>query len=131
VDPTVRWAVFVLSSTLATAGAFAVVRRAVNPLHSLANLLEGLREGDYSQRARNADPRDALGEVMFEVNLLSRVLHEQRFEAIESGLLLEKVSDAIDIAVFAFDASERLRLVNRAGAAARAHRRDRFARLSG
>lgn len=116
-DPALKWALLVLISAFATGCAFTVRERTVHPLHSLANLLEALREGDYSLRARNANSYDALGEVMIEVNALSRALHEQRLEAIEASVLLEKVSDEIDIAVFAFDAAERLRLVNRAGAA--------------
>jgi nitrogen fixation/metabolism regulation signal transduction histidine kinase len=44
-------------------------------------------------------------------------LHDQRLEALEAGVLLAKVIGEIDIAVFAFDASRRLRLANRAGEA--------------
>jgi PAS domain-containing protein len=80
-------------------------------------MLEALREGDYSLRGRRIDPDDALGEVMVEVNSLSHTLHDQRLEALEAGVLLGKVIAEIDIAVFAFDAERRLRLVNRAGAA--------------
>src|SRR5690606_15170800 len=110
-----RVAVLALVTLLVVIGAFAVQRHVVNPLRSLANMLEALREDDYSLRGRNADPEDALGEVMVEVNTLSRTLHRQRLEAVEAGVLLEKVIAEIDIAVFAFDAARRLRLVNRAG----------------
>ena len=92
-------------------------RHVVHPLQSLANLLEALREGDYSLRGRNVDPEDAVGEVMVEVNALSRTLHSQRLEALEAGVLLQKVIAEVDLAVFAFDAERRLRLVNRAGEA--------------
>ncbi len=111
----VRWTLFVLVSMFALFGAFAVRRRVVYPLQSLANLLEALREGDYSLRGRNVDPEDAVGEVMVEVNTLSRTLHHQRLEALEAGVLLQKVISEIDIAVFAFDSQRRLRLANRAG----------------
>jgi nitrogen fixation/metabolism regulation signal transduction histidine kinase len=80
-------------------------------------MLEALREGDYSLRGRRIDPEDALGEVMVEVNSLSRTLHDQRLEALEAGVLLGKIIAEIDIAVFAFNADRRLRLVNRAGEA--------------
>jgi two-component system, NtrC family, nitrogen regulation sensor histidine kinase NtrY len=53
--------------------------------------------------------------VMIEVNMLSRTLHDQRLQAVEAGVLLQKVIAEIDMAVFAFDAEGRLRLVNRAG----------------
>ena len=115
VSASARWALFVLMSLFLLGGAYAVQRRVVHPLQSLANLLEALREGDYSQRGRNIDPEDAVGEVMVEVNSLSHTLYDQRLEALEASMLLAKVIAEIDIAVFAFDAARRLRLVNRAG----------------
>ena len=90
-------------------------QRVTQPLRSLANMLEALREGDYTMRGRNIDPEDAIGEVMVEVNTLSRTLHDQRLEALEAGALLQKVIADVDIAVFGFDSQLRLRLVNRAG----------------
>jgi len=111
-----RWTLFVLISLFVLGGLVAVRRRVVRPLQSLANMLEALREGDYSLRARHVDPEDAFGEVMIEVNTLSRTLYDQRLEALEAGVLLQKIIADVDIAVFAFDAQLRLRLVNRAGA---------------
>ena len=93
----------------------AVRRHVVRPLQTLANMLEALREGDYSMRGRNVDPEDAFGEVMVEVNTLSRTLYDQRLEALEAGALLQKIIADVDIAVFAFDMALRLRIVNRAG----------------
>jgi len=112
-----RWTLFAFITIFIIGGAIAVRQRVLQPLQSLANLLEALREGDYSLRGRNVDPEDAVGEVMVEVNTLSRTLYDQRLEALEAGVLLEKVIAEVDIAVFAFDAERRLRLVNRAGAA--------------
>ena len=112
-----RWSLFALISVFALGAAFALRSRVVHPLQALANMLEALREGDYSLRGRRIDPDDALGEVMVEVNSLSHTLHGQRLEALEAGVLLGKVIAEIDIAVFAFDAERRLRLVNRAGQA--------------
>jgi two-component system, NtrC family, nitrogen regulation sensor histidine kinase NtrY len=89
--------------------------RVVYPLHTLSNLLAGLREGDASFRARDAVPNDALGEVMREANVLAETLREQRLGALEATALLRKVMEEIDVAVFTFDASHRLRLINRAG----------------
>ncbi|HEX8775386.1 MAG TPA: ATP-binding protein [Pyrinomonadaceae bacterium] len=95
--------------------AFALRERVVRPLQTLSNLLAALREGDYSIRARGADHRDALGEVMIEVNALGETLREQRLGAMEATALLRTVMSKIDVAIFAFDPDERLRLVNRAG----------------
>ena len=114
--PAARISVFVLMTVAMLIGAAAVLRRVIRPLQSLANMLEALREGDYSLRGRNTDPEDVIGEVMIEVNSLSSTLHDQRLEALEAGLLLQKVIADVDIALFAFDSDGRLRLVNRAGA---------------
>lgn len=95
--------------------AFAVRERVAFPLRTVANLLAALREGDYSLRARRSKAEDALDEVMLEVNVLGDTLRQQRLTALEATSLLRKVMEEIDVAVFAFDAEQRLRLVNRAG----------------
>lgn len=94
---------------------FALRERVVRPLQTIANLLAALREGDYSIRARGATHEDALADVMMEVNALSETLREQRLGALEATALLRTVMSKIDVAVFAFDMDERLRLVNDAG----------------
>ena len=95
--------------------AMAVRERVVFPLQTLSNLLGALREGDFSVRGRSPRPDDALGEVMREVNTLGSTLREQRLGALEATTLLRTVMREIDVAIFAFDEHQRLRLVNRAG----------------
>ncbi len=114
-SPTVRWTLWATVTVASIGGALAVRQRVMHSLRSLASLLEALREGDYSLRGRNADAQDALGEVLVEVNALSRTLYERRLAAFEAGALLDKLVAEIDIAVFAFDEDRCLRLVNRAG----------------
>ncbi|MCP9495917.1 MAG: ATP-binding protein [Pyrinomonadaceae bacterium MAG19_C2-C3] len=94
---------------------FALQTRVVRPLQTLANLIAALREGDYSIRARGAGNADALAEVMSEINALSEMLRAQRTGAMEATALLRTVMAEIDVAVFAFDDADKLRLVNRAG----------------
>jgi nitrogen fixation/metabolism regulation signal transduction histidine kinase len=89
--------------------------RVVRPLQTLSNMLAALREGDYSIRARGADREDALGLAFLESNLLGETLRTQRLGAMEATALLRTVMAEIDVAVFAFDESDRVRLVNRAG----------------
>jgi nitrogen fixation/metabolism regulation signal transduction histidine kinase len=89
--------------------------RVVRPLQTLSNILAAIREGDYSIRGRRAASGDALGEVMLEVNDLGATLRGQRLGAMEATALLRTVMAEIDSAIFAFDPSLRLRLVNRAG----------------
>ena len=95
--------------------AFKLKERIVRPLQTLSNILAALREGDYSLRGRRAAIGDALGEVMLEVNELGQTLREQRLGALEATALLRTVMSEIDVAVFAFDGKQRLRLVNRSG----------------
>jgi len=95
--------------------AFAARERVVHPLQTVSNLLSALREEDFSVRARGARRDDPLGDVMFEVNALSEMLREQRLGALEATALLRTVMEEINLAVFAFDDAQRLRLVNRAG----------------
>jgi PAS domain S-box-containing protein len=83
----------------------------------LVNLLGALREGDFSLRGAGADAGDSLGDVVREVNALGETLHRQRLSAVEATALLWNVLSEIDVAIYAFDHEDRLRLVNRAGAA--------------
>ncbi len=97
-------------------GAAVVLQQSViRPLQTLSNLLGALREGDFSIRARRASPDDALGLALHEINILGSTLREQRLGAVEASTLLRKVMAEIDVAVFAFDGDDRLRLVNRSG----------------
>jgi two-component system nitrogen regulation sensor histidine kinase NtrY len=89
--------------------------RVVFSLQTLSNLLQAMREEDFSIRARGARPDDAMGEVMIEVNALSTTLREQRLGALEATGLLRTIIEEIDLAIFTFDHQAKLRLVNRAG----------------
>jgi len=95
--------------------AAALRHRVVFPLQTVSNLLEALRENDFSIRARGARRDDPLGDVLREVNALGDTLRGQRLGALEATALLRTVMAEIDVAVFAFDGEGRLRLVNRAG----------------
>jgi two-component system nitrogen regulation sensor histidine kinase NtrY len=111
----VQWtlALVIVCSWLITA--FVLRERVVRPLQTLSNMLAALREGDYSIRARGAERDDALGLAYLEANLLGETLRTQRLGAMEATALLRTVMSDIDVAVFAFDDDERLRLVNSAG----------------
>jgi len=114
-DPKTDWTVGLLIVGCWLGFAFALRERVIRPLQTLANILAALREDDFSIRARGADPRDTLGEVVLEVNALGETLKEQRLGAVEATALLRKVMAEIDVSVFTFDSGQRLRLVNRAG----------------
>jgi nitrogen fixation/metabolism regulation signal transduction histidine kinase len=74
-----------------------------------------MREGDYSIRARGDSGRDAMNEVMRQVNAMAATLRVQRLGALEATTLLRKVMEEIEVAIFAFDGQQSLRLVNAAG----------------
>jgi nitrogen fixation/metabolism regulation signal transduction histidine kinase len=111
----VRWTLTALIAGVWLGFCFALRERVASPLRTLANLLEAMREGDYSIRARHSKSDDPLAEVMQQVNAMSATLREQRLGAMEATTLLRKVMEEINVAVFAFDGDHRLRLVNRAG----------------
>jgi nitrogen fixation/metabolism regulation signal transduction histidine kinase len=111
----VRWTITVLVVGAWLAFTQALRERVVRPLQTVSNLLAAMREEDFSIRARGARGDDPLGEVLIEVNALAETLREQRLGALEATALLSKVMAEIAVAVFAFDETGRLRLVNRFG----------------
>lgn len=113
----VPYALTLLVTVAWIGAAQAVGSQVATPLRTVANLLEAMRAGDYSIRGRSPVNGDCLGELIEQVNAMGDTLRAQRFGAIEASALLRKVIEEISVAVFAFDAAGRLRLVNRGGEA--------------
>ena len=110
-----RW--LATAGLLALWGSLTAVLRArlVRPIRALSSVLVALREGDFSLRARvPGSLKGPLASAFQEANQLETVLREQRLGAVEATALLRRVLEEIDVAVFAFDANEELRLLNRA-----------------
>lgn len=84
-------------------------RRLIYPIHTLASLLEALREGDYSMRGAQ---HSVLGDVIYDINNLADRLQRERLQFEESSFLLGKTLAALDNAVLVFDQDDRLRLLN-------------------
>ena len=121
-QPKVQWTLTIVIVGAWWAFASAVRERVASPLRTLANLLEAMREGDYSIRGRTfrsapgiVGREDALGDVMSQVNEMGATLRAQRLGALEATTLLRKVMEEIDVAIFAYDGDRKLKLVNRAG----------------
>jgi two-component system, NtrC family, nitrogen regulation sensor histidine kinase NtrY len=114
-EPRIQWTLTVVVMLVWWGCAGAVREQVASPLRTFSNLLEAMREGDYSIRARASSSEDALGDVMTQINAMGATLRAQRLGALEATTLLRKVMEEIDVAVFAFDSENRLRLVNRAG----------------
>jgi PAS domain S-box-containing protein len=112
--PEVRWTLLVIVYGAWLVAASAARQLAVRSLNLIANLLGALREGDYSIRGLSARSGSSMAMVMREVNDLGSTLQRQRTEAVESTTLLTHVMEQIAVAVFAFDPTHRLLLVNKA-----------------
>ncbi len=109
---------------------YALRERVVRPLQTLSNMLAALREGDFSIRVRGAGTSGPLAITYLEANALEEVLREQRLGAVEATALLRKVLEEVDLAVFAFDEEETLRLMNRAGEKLLGHPAERVIGMS-
>ena len=112
----VFWTFGPLIAAVWLTAAFSLREHVAGPLRTVANLLEAMREGDFSIRARAASGNDAMTEVTRQVNAMGETLHAQRLGAVEATTLLRKVMEEIDVGIFAFDELDRLKLVNLAGA---------------
>jgi len=87
--------------TAVAALAGAGIRRGLRPLTGTATVTEALRDGDYALRL-NSRASGIFGELAASVNALADALHRQSLDSRESGLLLGKILEEIDLPVFAF-----------------------------
>ena len=110
-----RWTTLFFVAVAAFLATYVLHEQLTYPLRTLSNLIAALREEDYSLRARNARADGALGEVLMEINALSTMMEARKLEAVEATALLRAVLAEIDAAIFTFDETARLRLMNRAG----------------
>ncbi len=110
-----QWTLTLLMTGCWLGFAISLRERVIRPLQTVSNLIAALHEEDYSIRARDAIPGDALGELLAEVNALNTTLRAQKMDALAATALLRAVMAEIEVAVFAFDGEQRLRLANRAG----------------
>ena len=113
-SPGTVWTIATVVVVAWIAFAAAVGERVAYAMRTLANLLGALRDGDFSFRLR-LDDQGSLGEVYMQVNEMAETLHEQRLGAMEATALLQKVISEIDVAIFAFDSGDLLRLINKSG----------------
>jgi nitrogen fixation/metabolism regulation signal transduction histidine kinase len=109
-----RWLLPVLVIALTVAVAALQVRRAHRALATLGNLVDALREGDYSVRAAAARTQVDAG-LAESFNRLALHLQDERRGVHETLQLLSKTLAMLDGAVFVFEQDQRLRMVNPAG----------------
>ncbi|MGH8077118.1 MAG: sensor histidine kinase [Lysobacter sp.] len=79
---------------------------------TLINLADAVRRGEYTLRGSHANRSDALGTLVTSINAVAEALQLQRVEMQETRHLLNKVLAEVDVAIFVFDKSLKLRLAN-------------------
>lgn len=81
--------------------AFRLTEWCLRPLAGASTVIEALRDGDYSLRLREAK-LGGLDELAHSINLLADAMRAEALERRESGLLLGKILDEIELPVLAF-----------------------------
>lgn len=79
---------------------------------SLSNLLDAMIQGDYTLRARSDNSCGALDELIVSINGLAARLSQQRWESVESQLLLRTVIEHIDVAIVALSDQNQIIFLN-------------------
>ena len=107
---------WLVAGTLLVLGLLVVVearltRWSLRPLAGASTVVEGLRDGDYSLRLRETRLL-GLDELAHSINLLADSLREDALNKRESGLLLGKILDEIELPVLAFRDDGVLTLTN-------------------
>jgi len=97
---------WLIAATLATSALLVgiqarLTRWSLRPLAGASTVVEALRDGDYSLRLRESKLL-GLDELAHSINLLAESLRADALSKRESGLLLGKILDEIDLPVLAF-----------------------------
>jgi two-component system nitrogen regulation sensor histidine kinase NtrY len=79
---------------------------------SISNLLEALIQGDYTLRARTDQSSGAFDELVIAINGLAKRLSQQRWESVESQLLLRTIIEHIDVAIIALNQDNQISFTN-------------------
>lgn len=107
--------VFPIALLSIAAGIFHIKQVLQKQFFGIANILECLRNGDFTMRALANNRNSAWGEVNAELNRLATTLHKQRVNAIESEIILDKLIEEFDVPLLVIDRGEALRHINSAG----------------
>ena len=95
---------------------FSIWRNVRFQFRSLHNLLEAMVKGNYTLRGAHSQG-GSYDKLVTVINELAGTLHRQRVQSEEKQLLLLKVINQIDVAILAWDDSNRIQLINPAAAA--------------
>lgn len=98
---------------IALASAALIVRARIRRrLLTLSSLIDAVGRGEYTMRGAHGNEDDAHGHLVGAINALASTLQRQRINTEEARQLLDKVLQEVDVAIFAFDGDDRLRLAN-------------------
>jgi len=98
----------------------------IQSVRVLSNVVQSLKEENFSFRASESVPGDALGELALEINELATVLESEKMGALEAGSLLRRVTSEVEAVILAVSPDGRIKLLNRAAAAFFGKREDQI-----
>ncbi len=113
-----------MAAVAAVAGAWVVVRRCRREAGDLAGVVTALAEGELEVRAGTRALHGVLAPLAAAVDRLAERLEERRVREAERTALLERVTEALDVALLVLDGRGRVRWLNRAAARLAGRRRD-------
>lgn len=91
---------------------YSIYQKISYQFRSISNLLEALIQGDYALRARSDQSGGALDELVTAMNDLAQGMSQQRWESVESQLLLRTIIEHIDVAIIALTQNNQIRFSN-------------------
>ena len=91
---------------------YRIHQKSAYQFRSLSNLLDAMTQGDYSLRGRSDNSHSALGELIDAINGLAQRLSQQRWESVESQLLVRTVIEHIDVAIIALSEQNHIKFLN-------------------
>src|SRR5690606_3065867 len=91
---------------------YSIQQKMVYQFRSISNLLDAMIQGDYTLRARPDQSSSALDELVVAINGLANRLSQQRWESVESQLLVRTIIEHIDVAIIALSERNDIRFIN-------------------
>lgn len=91
---------------------YSIQQKLVYQFRSISNLLDAMIQGDYTLRARADQSSGALDELVVAINGLANRLSQQRWESVESQLLVRTIIEHIDVAIIALSERNEIRFIN-------------------
>ncbi|WP_299080948.1 ATP-binding protein [uncultured Paraglaciecola sp.] len=111
-----KWLISILLTFLALGYCWHLKQQLNYHFQTLSNLLEGIRTEDFTIRGKVHSADDPLFHLITQINELTDVLALQKITSEEANKLLEKTIAQIDVAIFAFDSHQNVKLANPAAA---------------